>query len=804
MCIVRWQGIIFQYKKNLYTGFMSPITTVLIIQPPLVQLNTAYPAGAYLKAFFSQLKEKKPQWNLGEIQWIDGCNLLFHSIFCKKGLEHIFAMTEGKALLQAQQWEKAGRHSEVFNVRRYLSQKDGWIKWIDSIVAILQGQQRELCHEFIASPGVPRGQRMENFLLGLDRMATVDDAVILASLALADLADYIGTFFDSSFELIRYGEALVTSHRDFSVVEKGLEAPVLRDFYLPVINEILENHGVLAENERLLLCVSCPFPGTLAAALFTCKKFKEVLGNKVFVVIGGGYVNTELRQVKDVALSSYFDALSYDRGYGSYWDFFCHLEKLEDGCKNSGSGDFPLQIKKTALYKMRFFDADFVTLEKDETERKAVAQIEDEFTSLLAPDYSDIDFTKYPRLADSSNPMHRLWSDGAWLKAYLAHGCYWHQCAFCDTSLDYVCSYKKVAVQALYKKIYLQAKRAGVMGLHLVDEAAPPSSLRDLALENFKSQSPLVFWGNIRYERVFSRDLADFLSHGGLRAVSGGIEIASGSGLDIVQKGTDLQSIVAACAAFKEAGILTHAYMIYGYWLETPQMLIDSMETLRQLFAAGLLDSAFWHKFVLTRHSRIFQEWKEGLHPDLKPQGLDIGEETIFASNDLQFEGERKSAKYGEPLNAALSAWMRGEELTTPVERWFSFPMPRASVASNLVEQAIGEYEIQREKTYNDYKYFSQNWKKYCWIAGYPMVVTWKNGFQLSWTYMGELLYAALPKGTDKKTAEQVACWLYNLSPGKRDGPDSGLAQMFSNDTILSAVRFMYKKLRGNGLCRVF
>jgi len=52
MCIVRWQGIIFQYKKNLYTGFMSPITTVLIIQPPLVQLNTAYPAGAYLKAFF--------------------------------------------------------------------------------------------------------------------------------------------------------------------------------------------------------------------------------------------------------------------------------------------------------------------------------------------------------------------------------------------------------------------------------------------------------------------------------------------------------------------------------------------------------------------------------------------------------------------------------------------------------------------------------------------------------------------------------------------------------------------------------
>lgn len=783
---------------------MTVTTNVLIVQPPLVQLNTAYPAGAYLKSFFSELQTQKPQWNLGEIRWVDGCNLLFHEIFCREGLRHIFSVTEKKALEQAAQWEKSGRHNEAFNVRRYLSQQDSWIQWIDTIVAILQGSQRELCHEFVASPAVPRGQRMENFLAGLESLPSVDDAVILASLALADLADFIGAFFDSSFELVRYGESLATSHKGFQAVEEGLAAPVLQDFYGPIVQQLLQEYGRLEENQRLLLCVSCPFPGTLAAALFTCKKFKEALGNKVFVALGGGYVNTELRQVREPALAGYLDALSYDRGYGSYWDFFSHLMELEG---TDTAGGFPGEIKNCSVYKMKFFGED-VALDQGFSAKPEVVAVEDGFTASLAPDYSDIDFSQYPRLADSTNPMHRLWSDGAWLKAYLAHGCYWHQCAFCDTSLDYVCSYKKVAVKELYKKLAAQAYSSAVRGVHLVDEAAPPAALRDFALENLKASRPLVFWGNIRYEKVFTRDLADVLSHGGLRAVSGGIEIACGTGLDAVKKGTDLQSIVSACAAFKEAGILTHAYMIYGYWQETPQMLIDSMETLRQLFASGLLDSAFWHKFVLTRHSRAFQEWKSGLYPELKPLGLDESEESIFASNDLRFAGEEKSSRYGNPLNQALAAWMHGENLELPVTKWFPFAMPRPSVAPDLVEQAIAKYEKQRDGAYRDYDRFCKNWKVYCWLGGRPLVVGSKDGLHLTWSFMGELFYGKFPAGTKKSLAENVALWLYNRSPGSwnKDGfVEGGTSEIEElSEEMKVVLKSLYKKLRGSGLCRAF
>lgn len=791
---------------------MNSHTDILILQPPLVQLNTAYPAGAYLKAFFSRLKKDCPQWSLGRIRWVDCCNLLFHRMFCSQGLAHIFSVTEKKALAQAERWEQAGRHEEAFNVRRYLSQQEGWIRWIDAIIAIVQGQGRELCHAFVASPAVPRGQRMENFMAGLDAMPTVDEGVILASLALADLADYISAFYDDSFQLVRYGESLATSHRGFEVVERGMEAPVLRDFYQPVVEDLVQQaRDRLQEGRRMLVCVSCPFPGTLAAALYTCRFFKQALGNRAFVVMGGGYVNTELRQVQESALAAYLDGLSYDRGYGSYWDFFRRLEELD-----GAAGRFPSSVKLESVYKLRFFGGQenpfaggekgaggwqaFVAADAgnwQQEEWREIRRLEEGFTASLAPDFSDIDLSRYPRLADSTNPMHRLWSDGAWLKAYLAHGCYWHQCAFCDTSLDYVCGYQKTNVPSLHDSLYRQAHSQGAAGIHLVDEAAPPGALRDFALANLRYDKPLVFWGNIRYEKVFTRDLADLLSHGGLRAVSGGIEIASGTGLDAVHKGTDLDSIVSACAAFKEAGILTHAYMIYGYWLETPQLLIDSMETLRQLFACGLLDSAFWHKFVLTRHSQVFQEWRRGMHPELVPFGWQQGEGSIFATNDLRFQGEEKSRRYGGPLNAALSAWMLGRNLERPVQKWFSFPMPRPSVSSRLVEEAIARYEARRDEAYRDWKHFSCHQDDYCWLGGHPLVKAGTSGLQLCWTYMGELLEASLPAGTSRQAAEVLCHWLLSRSPR------AALGKTAVSDSLPPQLESVYRRLRTGGLCRV-
>ncbi|MBO4404366.1 MAG: radical SAM protein, partial [Treponema sp.] len=375
---------------------------VIIIQPPIVQLNTAYPSGAYLSAFF-----KKQGCT---VKWYDMNIELFHALFCKEGITKLFTLTEKDAVKKAEAALRQNDEATYSNIMAYLSMGEAWAKWIDVIVQILEDgnsfSTRELCHRFVFSPDVPRGARMNAYLENLDHEPGTDDARFLASLAVADLADYITAVFDPQFSLVRYAESIAVSEASFANIENKIDSPVLANFYEELLKKTFSPENSLLKNtgdEKTLVCISIPFAGTFTAALCTGRFFKQNFSDKVFVSAGGGFINTELRECEETAVEKYFDSISYDRGYGSYLDFFTH------GCKTSDAGP---------LYKMRLFKNGTVTAPK-ETDA-AIQKEEDELTSIIVPDFSDIDFSLYPRMLDDVNPMQRLWSDGTWIKAYLA------------------------------------------------------------------------------------------------------------------------------------------------------------------------------------------------------------------------------------------------------------------------------------------------------------------------------------------------------------------------------------------------
>ena len=195
---------------------------IIVITPPLVQLNSPYPSGAYLTSFFKSLGH--------DCHWYDLSLELVYAIFSKEGLTKLFELSEEKALKLADKAHSEGDENTAFNIRRYISTKNNWINWIDDILLILCGKAREKEHQFLFSPYAPRGARMENFLSSMDREPSVDDVRFLCSYALADLGDYISTVFDTEFSLIRYAEHLTVDERSFSEIEKNLDSPVMQHF----------------------------------------------------------------------------------------------------------------------------------------------------------------------------------------------------------------------------------------------------------------------------------------------------------------------------------------------------------------------------------------------------------------------------------------------------------------------------------------------------------------------------------------------------------------------------------------------
>ncbi|GHV78704.1 radical SAM protein [Spirochaetia bacterium] len=650
---------------------------ICLVQPPLVQLNTPYPAPYYLKTFLEGRGFQTGVW--------DHSIALFERIFCRAGLKRIFADADKPNVI-----------NEIvsYNIDRFLSEEDRWLSCIDRLIDFLRGNDREFGHLLALANGIlPGGPRFDACLDSLDANPPPDTAPLLASKLLVDLADFITVTVDPSFSLIRYVPSLTTGagFRDFSAVEQGLNGYIMREFYRPLLDEQWDSLD--RDAQTLVIGATIPFPGCLAGALVCAASAKARYGDRVITIAGGGYVNTELRFMDEPKFFDYFDYLSFDRGYGSLTAI------LEHTLQGDAQGTTPLyKTKHRSPLDGRVVTGPGIDTASPPSSPSTI----DGISSSTFPDYRAVDFSRYLRPVDDANPMHRLWSDGRWLKAYLAHGCYWHACAFCDVGLDYIRNFEPLEPEALFRHLTDQAEKTGIRGIHLVDEAAPPDSLLRLALLNREAgqpgqhTQPLIFWGNIRFEKDFTPDLAAILAAGGLIGVSGGIEVAAEAGFTRIGKGIGLRDVVNACAAFKEAGILTHAYLIYGYWDQDDQEIIDSAEILRQLFAAGLLDSAFWHKFVLTRHSRIYAEWKRGGHPELAVKG-DAGDGLTFALNDLSFDGEEGFDKFTEGLDRLLASWMAGDT-AVPIEQGFPFAVPKPGVAADLIPGLLDAYARTRDR----------------------------------------------------------------------------------------------------------
>ncbi|HUX37852.1 MAG TPA: radical SAM protein [Rectinemataceae bacterium] len=650
----------------------------LLIQSPFVQLNAPYPAVHYLGAWLRSRGH--------EVEVEDHSIELYRLLFSREGLSSLFDEIGSRREL--------GRIPEGSEdeVDRYLSYRGLYEAWIGPVVAWLSGADPAFAHRLSAAAEFPRGARVESLLESRGGRPGPEDASLLASLILEDLGDLLSQVVDQDFGTIQYGERLGRSRDDFGEVASSLDSSwIMKELYRPWLRErflgrLEEGRTGLPRPDLVLL--SIPFPGSLVGALVAASEARAAFGPAATIVLGGGYVSTELRGLRDPAIFNFCDFLCFDAGYGALASI---IVGLEEGGRAEGLPASSL-YRTMALRGGRIVAAGFpegdlaatewgcageaaafhprVVVAADARTAAKAKELDALALRVAHPDYRGLDPSRYLRPLDSTNPMHRLWSESPWLKYRLAQGCYWKRCSFCDTELDYVREYRGADLAPLVAAMAAASAGTGLYGIHFVDEALPVARLLAFAEENRRRAagglSPWHFWGNVRFDASWTPERIELLAASGLVAVSGGIEVATEGGLAMTDKGFDLAGLVRCLVAFRRAGVLVHSYLIYGFPGQDEADIVESADFVRGLFAAGLVDSAFWHRFVLTRHSRMYAEWRAGIRPGLHP--IDRG--GAFAANDLEFEGEGDYDAYGEALDAALGAWMEGEELDRPAREW--------------------------------------------------------------------------------------------------------------------------------------
>ena len=628
----------------------SPLRILSVI-PPMTQLNTPYPSTAYLTGFLRSRGIAATQEDIAL--------KLVLELFSPTGLREMHERVKAIPLKK-----------RSATLRCFDEQFERYLATITPAVAFLQGRDPSIGHRICGRNFLPEGPRFESLDVFIDdeggdplawafgSLGVQDRARHLATLYLNDVSDVLREAVDSRFEFVRYAESLAQSQASFEPMARALAAaPTLVDSTLQNLTKI-----AVDRSKPNLLLISVPFPGSVYAAFRIAQTIKAY-DPSIVIALGGGYVNTELRELKEARVFDYFDYVMLDDGEQPILALLEHL----DG-------------KRPRLNLVRTFTRVDGAVRYFNNREPDVP-----FAEVGTPTWDGLPLDQYLSLLDMLNPMHRLWSDGRWNKLTVAHGCYWKKCSFCDVSLDYIGRYDGAPAELLVDRIEEIIAETGQTGFHFVDEAAPPKALKSLADELQKRNRAISWWGNIRFEKSFTPELCNQLADSGCIAISGGLEVASDRLLKLMKKGVSVDQVARVTRAFSDAGILVHAYLMYGFPTQGLSDTVDSLEYVRQLFLEGCIQSGYFHRFACTVHSPVGRNPEEyGI--TLKP--LPLGG---FANNDVEFidpTGVDHEA-LGQGLNKALYNYMYGIGLDANVRTWFDIPVPKTKVPKDFVARAL-------------------------------------------------------------------------------------------------------------------
>ena len=197
---------------------------VLLLPPPMSQLNTPYPATPYLTGFLD-----KHAARLGlEVAQEDLALSLFLALFTRTWFSHAADLLRARYAATP----RKRRDQVPPSVDHFLLHAERYIDTVEPVIRFLQGRDPSLALRIVGRELLPEGPRWdpvrehdrdeEGLRWAFGAMGTQDQARYLASLYIDDLADTIKDGLDDRFELARYGEGLAASAASFDTMQAAL------------------------------------------------------------------------------------------------------------------------------------------------------------------------------------------------------------------------------------------------------------------------------------------------------------------------------------------------------------------------------------------------------------------------------------------------------------------------------------------------------------------------------------------------------------------------------------------------------
>lgn len=299
--------------------------------------------------------------------------------------------------------------------------------------------------------------------------------------------------------------------------------------HIPIVKTIAQESDFVG--------ISISYPSQWLLGLLLAKTIKNE-NKDLKIVLGGAFFNEDieftLAWMKELAFVDYIVS-----GIGET----VLKELLTDGDFESIKG-----INITNVDSRFFIDAR--NIECDEL--------------VYCPDFSDIDFEKYP-------------SQQKFIPYMIRSRCYYGNCNFCDGDRS-LCGIRNKDVSKAFSSISEICKITGIRNVYLVDAALAPIDFIKIA----NGLDLNINWvANARFEKaLLDKNLLLNIRNKGCRMLRFGLESGSQHVLDLMKKGTSIEVAQEVLHNAYDVGIKNHVYIMFGYLGETTQNREETLDFL--------------------------------------------------------------------------------------------------------------------------------------------------------------------------------------------------------------------------------